>query len=67
LYNPHHAPDKEKQMQQAHGVLATASTLETAVAVRTGTVSAVETTEAAIARIDAAVAKGRTCPSPVSP
>ncbi len=54
-------------MQQAHGVLATASTLETAVAVRTGTVSAVETTEAAIARIDAAVAKGRTCPSPVSP
>jgi hypothetical protein len=36
-------------MQQADGVLATASTLETAAAVRTGAVSAVETTEAAVA------------------
>ena len=79
-------------MQQANGVLATASAVATAAAVRTGTVSAVETTEAAIARIealdgsinalvvrdfdracdqaklvDAAVATGRTCPSPVSP
>ena len=79
-------------MQQANGVLATASAVATAAAVRTGTVSAVETTEAAIARIealdgpidavvvrdfdrareqakrvDAAVATGRTCPSPVCP
>ena len=84
-------------MQQANGMLATASAVATAAAVRTGTVrtgtvSAVETTEAAIARIealdgpidavvvrdfdrareqakrvDAAVATGRTCPSPVCP
>ena len=40
-------------MQHAVGVLATASAIETAAAVRTGTVSAVETTEAAIARIEA--------------
>ena len=40
-------------MEQANGALATASALETAAAVRTGTVSALETTEAAIARIEA--------------
>ena len=40
-------------MQQANGMLATASAVETAAAVRTGTVSAVETTEAAITRIEA--------------
>ncbi len=40
-------------MQHANCVLATASAIETAAAVRTGTVSAVETTEAAIARIEA--------------
>jgi amidase len=40
-------------MQQANGMLATASAVDTAAAVRTGTVSAVETTEAAIARIEA--------------
>ena len=40
-------------MQQATGMLATASAIETAAAVRMDTVSAVETTEAAIARIEA--------------
>ncbi len=40
-------------MQHANGVLATAIAVATAAAVRTGTVSAVETTEAAIARIEA--------------
>ena len=40
-------------MQQANGVLATASAIETAAAVRNRTVSALETTEAAIARIEA--------------
>ncbi len=40
-------------MQQANGMLATASAVATAAAVRTATVSAVETTEAAIARIEA--------------
>lgn len=53
LYNPQHAPDKEEQMQHANGMLVTARALATAAAVRTGTVSAVETTEAAIARIEA--------------
>ena len=40
-------------MQQANDMLATASAVETAAAVRTGTISALETTEAAIARIEA--------------
>ena len=40
-------------MQHANGVLATASAIETAAAVHTGTVSPVETTEAASARIEA--------------
>lgn len=39
-------------MAQANGALRTVSTLETAAAVRSSTVSAVETTEAAIARIE---------------
>ncbi len=92
-----HSPDgpcqtERQQTEQANGALATASALETAAAVRTGTVSALETTEAAIEwiealdgpinavvvrdfdrardqakRVDAAVATGRTCPSPVCP
>ena len=40
-------------MQQANGVLAMASAVATAAAVRTGTVRAGETTEAAIARLEA--------------
>ncbi|GIV97596.1 MAG: hypothetical protein KatS3mg057_2253 [Herpetosiphonaceae bacterium] len=40
-------------MPQANDVLATASAIETAAAVRNSTVSVVETTEAAIARIEA--------------
>ena len=58
-------------MQHANGMLATASALETAATVRTGTISAVVVRDVDRAReraklVDAAVAKGRTSPSPVS-